>query len=407
MRAYVLIGLLAALVSFVVSAGVFKLSKKYRLAPAIRARDVHTTPTPRLGGIAMFCGVVIAFGVASQLKNFGITYFTLIFADPGPIWAILGACLLIVVVGIVDDLLDLDWMIKLGAQLLAAGLLAWQSIQIVSLPVGNSLVVGSPVANFALTVFLTVLVMNAINFIDGLDGLVAGVAIIANGVFFVYTYLLVQQTNPNNYFNLSSLIAVIIVGVCVGFLPFNWHKARMFMGDSGALLVGLLMAVSTIAVTGQLNPGALTDRSVVLAAYIPIILPFAVMLVPLLDFSLAIIRRVQAGKSPFSADRKHLHHRLLDMGHTHLQAVLIFYGWTAVIAVGFLLIFVMQSFLVPLIFMGVGFIACAAMTLAPLGRRKRTEIDVQSADSNSAAADVLAPYDPLDEASEDRIRLDD
>ncbi|WGD36617.1 MraY family glycosyltransferase [Lysinibacter sp. HNR] len=407
MRAYALIGLLAALVSFAVSAGVLILSKKYRLAPAIRARDVHITPTPRLGGIAMFCGVLVAFGIASQLGRFGVTYFALVFANPGPIWAILGACLLIVLVGVADDLWDLDWMIKLGAQLLAAGLLAWQSVQIVSLPLGNSLLVASPLVNFALTVFLIVLVMNAINFIDGLDGLVAGVAIIANGVFFVYSYLLVQQTSPSNYFNLSSFIAVVIVGVCVGFLPFNWHRARMFMGDSGALLIGLLMAVSTISVTGQLNPGILDDRKVLLAAYIPIILPFAVMLVPLLDFSLAVIRRVRAGKSPFSADRKHLHHRLLDMGHSQLQAVLIFYSWTAVIAVGFLLIFVMQSFLTPLIFMGLGFIVCVVITLVPLDPRKRTEVDVQAADIDSAASEVLASYDPLDEASEGRIRLND
>ncbi|MFC4223111.1 MraY family glycosyltransferase [Lysinibacter cavernae] len=403
MRLYLLIFAIAALVSGGASYIVYKLSTKYRLAPAVRERDVHSTPTPRLGGIAMFCGMLVAFAVASQIP---LPIFSIIFADPGPIWAILGAALLIVVVGIADDIWDLDWMIKLGAQMLAAGLLAWQSIQIVSLPIGNSIAIASPLANFVLTVFLVVLVMNAINFIDGLDGLVAGVAIIANGVFFIYSFLLVQQTSPNNHFNLASLIAVILVGVCVGFLPFNWHKARMFMGDSGALLVGLMMAVSTISVTGQLNPGSL-DTKVLLAAYIPIILPFAVMTVPLLDFSLAVIRRVQAGKSPFTADRKHLHHRLLDMGHSHLQAVLIFYAWTAVISIGFLFIFISQSFLFPLIFMGVGFLGCLAMTLAPLGRRKRTEIEVQLADVDSAAADVLAPYDPLDEASEKRIKLDD
>ena len=163
-----------------------------------------------------------------------------------------------------------------------------------------------------------VLVMNAINFIDGLDGLVAGVAIIANGVFFVYSYMISYgPAEQSDYFNLAQFISAVLIGACAGFLPLNWHPARLFMGDAGALLVGLLMAASTIAVTGQIDPElASNGPRVLFPAFIPILLPFAVLIVPLLDFGLAVIRRLRAGKSPFSADRKHLHHRLLDMGHT-------------------------------------------------------------------------------------------
>jgi UDP-GlcNAc:undecaprenyl-phosphate GlcNAc-1-phosphate transferase len=229
-----------------------------------------------------------------------------------------------------------------------------------------------------ITVFAIVLVMNAVNFIDGLDGLVAGVALIANGVFFIYSYLLVQETSPFNYFNLASLIAIVLVGALAGFLPLNWHRAKLFMGDAGALLVGLLMATSAIAVTGQINPGAVGLEEL-FAAFIPIILPFAVLVIPLLDFGLAVVRRLRAGKSPFAADRKHLHHRLLDMGHSHLHAVLIFYAWTAVVAIGCLMTYVFPVYLGvdanwAFLLLGVGFVICAVFTLAPLGRRKRLTV---------------------------------
>lgn len=399
MIGYLLIALAAALVTAAMSFVLLRVSRRFKIAPEVRARDVHKTPTPRLGGIAMFLGVLAAFALASTQES-----MSLVFSRPQTVWAVLGACALIVIVGVVDDLFDLDWMVKLGAQLLASGLLAWQGVQIVSLPVGDALIVGSPVVNFVLTVFLFTLMMNAVNFIDGLDGLVAGVALISNAVFFVYTLLLVEQSSPLNQFSFASLIAIALVGVTAGFLPFNWHRAKMFMGDTGALLIGLLMATSTIAVTGQLSPGDI-DQKVVLASYIPIILPIAVLIVPLVDFSLAVIRRVQAGKSPFTADRKHLHHRLLDMGHSHVQAVLIFYLWTAVLSIGFLLVFVLQSYLVPTIFIVVGGVICGFVTVVPFDTKKRNEITVQKSTANSATADVLARLDPLDIASTQPITL--
>ncbi|MCJ1694903.1 undecaprenyl/decaprenyl-phosphate alpha-N-acetylglucosaminyl 1-phosphate transferase [Rathayibacter caricis] len=385
MIAFVLVSLACAVVTFVLSFAIWRLALRYRLYPKIRNRDVHTRPTPRLGGIAMFLGMVASFGIASQ-----VPYFRLVFANPEPILAILGASLLIVLIGVADDIWDLDWTTKLAGQLIAAGLIAWKGVQIVSLPIGG-LTVGSPWMSLIITVLAIVLVTNALNFIDGLDGLVAGVALIANGVFFLYSYLLVQRTSPTDYFNLASLIAVVLVGACAGFLPINWRPARMFMGDGGALLVGMLMATAAIAVTGQIDPAQLKAKEL-LPAFIPIILPFAVLIVPLMDFGLAVIRRLRAGKSPFSADRKHLHHRLLDMGHSHLHAVLIFYSWTAVVAFGCLLIFVVDVIWIPLAFLGVGLLACTVVTLAPLSRRKKLEAAAQSAE----ASPVL---DPLDRAS--------
>lgn len=381
MRLFLMLALVAAVVTLACSLLVWKLSLKYRLYPKIRERDVHTRPTPRLGGVAMFIGMLAAFGVARIVSSIDSAQFAqleIVFADPFQVPAILFAALLIVLIGVADDLWDLDWMTKLAGQFLAAGLIAWQGVSIVSLPIGGpdgGILVGSSWLSAIITVFAIVLVMNAINFIDGLDGLVAGVALIANGVFFLYTYLLVQKTSPFNYFNLASIIAVVVVGACIGFLPLNWHPAKLFMGDAGALLVGLLMATSAIAVTGQINPASL-ELGELFPAFIPIILPVAVLVIPLLDFGLAVIRRVRAGKSPFSADRGHLHHRLLDMGHTHLAAVLIFYAWTIVLSVGSLLTFVFPVYFgipswVAFVLLAVGVVACAVLTLAPLGRRRR------------------------------------
>ncbi len=397
MTLFVALALVAALVTFAGSLLVWKLSLKYRLYPKIRERDVHTRPTPRLGGIAMFVGILAAFGAAAFVSSLGIARFaniSIIFQDRSQVLSILAAAALIVAIGVADDLWDLDWMTKLAGQFIAAGLIAWQGVSIVSLPIGGpdgGITVGSSWMSATITVFTIVLVMNAINFIDGLDGLVAGVALIANGVFFVYTYLLVQKTSPLNYFNLASLIAVVVVGACAGFLVLNWHPAKLFMGDAGALLVGLLMATSAIAVTGQINPASL-ELGELFPAFIPIILPFAVLIIPLLDFGLAVVRRLRAGKSPFAADRKHLHHRLLDMGHSHLHAVLIFYGWTAVASVGCLLTFVFPVYFgIPsgwaFLILGIGFLVCAAFTLAPLGRRKRQTV--------AAEADDSPPYSPV------------
>jgi UDP-GlcNAc:undecaprenyl-phosphate GlcNAc-1-phosphate transferase len=400
MGLFLLLALISAVVTFGASIVVYKVSHKYRLYPKIRERDVHTRPTPRLGGIAMFLGIMVAFGV-SYLIAAQFAPLRLVFSNPTQILAILGAALLIVLLGVADDLWDLDWMTKLAGQFIAAGLVAWQ-VQILSLPIGG-LTVGSGWMSIVITVMVIVIVMNMINFIDGLDGLVAGVALIANGSFFIYSYLLVRDTSPTNYFNLASLIAAILVGACAGFLPLNWRPAKLFMGDAGALLVGLLMATSAIAITGQIDPTAL-NRSQLFPAFIPILLPVAILIIPLLDFGLAVFRRVRAGKSPFSADRKHLHHRLLDMGHSHLHAVLIFYGWTAAASIGCLLYFVLPVYLglpswYASIFLVLALLACTIVTLAPLSRRKASEAATQLTPTQNDPNEASAGFDPLDAAS--------
>lgn len=389
---YMLVTVTAAAVTYGLAVLTWKLSTKYRLYPKIRERDVHTRPTPRLGGVAMFLGIVVAFALASQVPQ-----LSLVFANPGQVIGLLGAALIIVLIGVADDIWDLDWMTKLAGQIIAAGLLAWQGIQLSTLPIGGQTIV-SPWISLSLTIFVVVLVMNAINFIDGLDGLVAGVALISNGVFFVYVYLLQAQAQTE-YFNLASLTTAALIGACIGFLPLNFHPAKLFMGDAGALLVGLLMAASAISVTGNVNSDAISQpdkfTAYFLPAFLPILLPFAVLIVPLLDFGLAVVRRLRAGKSPFTADRMHLHHRLLDMGHSHLYAVLIFYGWTLVVSVGVLGYMFLPWYWATLI-IAVGLVICTAITLAPLSRRKgRVDgLDAQDVSEEEARAALKARETP-------------
>jgi UDP-GlcNAc:undecaprenyl-phosphate GlcNAc-1-phosphate transferase len=383
---YLAVVLVTAVVTFVIALGILKLSRRYHLYPQIRERDVHTQPTPRLGGVAMFIGVVAGFAAASQFSQFDG-----IFEEPLKVGGLLLAALFIVVMGVIDDLWDLDWWTKLAGQVLAAGILAWSGIQIYTIPLPGSGVVILPVTfSLAISVLAIVLVMNAINFIDGLDGLVAGVALIANGVFFVYSYVIAYQSRDIGYLGLASLISAVLIGACIGFLPLNFHPAKMFMGDAGALLTGLLMAASALAVTGQVDPANYSYGGLLVPAFIPVLLPFAILVLPLLDFSLAVIRRLRAGTSPFAADRLHLHHRLLDIGHSHLQAVLIFYGWTAVISIG-CLAYVFVPWQWASLFLAVGIVLCAWATIVPLLRRNPIDPDAaaERVEQEGARAAVL------------------
>ena len=343
MRAYLLIALIAALTTFAATWLTAVFAKRYKIHASIRERDQHSQPVPRIGGVGMFAGFLAGLLAAA---SFG--WFDSIFLDPAPILAIAAAAAVIVVVGLLDDLIDLDWTAKLGGQLAAAGILAWQGIQIMSLPIGG-LTVGSFGASLAITILAVVLVMNAVNFIDGLDGLAAGVVAISTLAFFLYTYLLAQQTSPSNYFSTAGMLSAIVLGMTLGFLPLNWRPAKIFMGDSGAMLLGLLMATSAITVTGSIDPATVT-RNDLLPALLPLLLPIAILLLPLLDVLLSVIRRLRRGHSPFAADREHLHHQLQDLGHGHRGTVLVFYHWTLMISATLLAFFFLPTNTVMVVF---------------------------------------------------------
>lgn len=360
MSFYFFLGLGALASSFLVAFALWRVGMKYHWHRDIRPRDVHKDPTPRLGGIAVFVGILVGVGVGTQIPELAT-----VFESSRTIIAVVVAAFIVVALGVVDDIIELDWITKLSGQILAAGVVAWQGVQIVSLPIGG-ITLFSPTLSLILTVLAIVLVMNAVNFIDGLDGLVVGVALISTGVFFLYAFVLSIGETGATSFDLATLLTVLLAGALLGFLPVNWHPAKMFLGDSGSLLVGLMMSVSAISVTGQIDPATVSPTQL-LPAFLPVILPLAVLIVPLVDFALAVVRRLRRGMSPFDADRAHLHHRLLDMGHTHRQAVLILYAWTAVLAIGTLMFLFVAWYFAVLIIL-VGLVGSAIVTLSPDNR---------------------------------------
>ena len=172
--------------------------------------------------------------------------------------------------------------------------------------------------------------INAVNFVDGLDGLAAGTVAIGAMAFFGYTYVLTRNTSPDSYASLAATLGAALIGICLGFLPHNFNPATIFMGDCGSMLLGLMSAATAIVVTGQIDPISISYGRA-LPAFLPVLLPLAMMLLPLTDMMLAVVRRVSAGKSPFHPDRMHIHHRLLSAGLTHRRVVLVMYMWTAAV----------------------------------------------------------------------------
>jgi len=174
------------------------------------------------------------------------------------------------------------------------------------------------------------LVINAVNFVDGLDGLASGIVAVCAIAFFAFSYILAVD-NGFSRAGAPSLVMAIVVGLCLGFLPHNYHPAKIFMGDSGAMFLGLLLSASAITLTGQIDVNALSGANS-RSTFVPLILPFTVLAIPLLDLGMAVVRRLRAGRSPFAADREHLHHRLLRMGNSQRRATFILYLWTVMFA---------------------------------------------------------------------------
>ncbi|MFA1539981.1 MraY family glycosyltransferase [Actinomadura monticuli] len=329
MREYLLTILVAALVAYLLTPSVRRFAVWFGAQAVPRDRDVHVIPTPRLGGLAMFGGMLAALVVATGLPEMRKVL------DDGDISVAKALTLsggLIVLIGIADDRWEVDALTKFAGQVAAAGIFIMQGIQIyvIPLPTGESLSL-PPAYGVPLTVLVVVATINAVNFIDGLDGLAAGVVGIAALALFSYAYLL-SRTIGLTTLTGATLIAAILFGMCLGFLPHNFSPARIFMGDTGSMLIGLLLSASTIMLTGQFDPAILANG--LFPFFVPILLIPAVAAVPFADMLLAVWRRTNQGRSPFSPDKQHLHHRLLQLGHSTRRAVLIMYFWVGLLASG-------------------------------------------------------------------------
>ena len=375
MREYGLTILVAAAVTYLFTPLVRRFAIAVGAEHRGRARDVHTEPVPLLGGIAMYLGLAAALLVASRL-----THLSTVFMGTRVGSGLLLAGGLVVLMGFVDDRWGLGAITKLAGQVGAGAILVWSGAVVAWLPVpgGGTLSLTSD-QQTVLTILVVVVTINAVNFIDGLDGLAAGIVGIGAAAFFLYYYTLTkrlgldEQTNP-------ALASAILAGVCLGFLPHNFHPARIFMGDTGSMLLGLLLAYAPISSLASLDPNTLTNPSAYSGGTVnrfpeilPLLVPAIIMLIPYADLLLAVVRRTRAGQSPFSADKKHLQHRLLAIGHSHRASVLIMYLWAALFAGTVVLLSIMRTKLLVLAFVtlaGVLVLLLASMPrLRPWNRR--------------------------------------
>ena len=335
MREYLLVFLVALSVTYLLTVVAREIALRTGAVAAVRDRDVHAEPIPYLGGIAMFGGLCAAYLVARELPFLSTRSEAFVFVDAG---TVLMAGALVCALGVLDDIFDIDALTKLGGQVLAAGLLVVLGVRFYWFP-------GADGTQFALDnaqgVLLTLVVvigtMNAVNFVDGLDGLAAGVVGIGASAFFLYSYS-VSVENDLTRATTGALLSAMLAGVCAGFLPHNFHPARLFMGDSGSMLIGLVLSASALTLTGQFFGMPETGGNSLFVTVLPVLLPVSLLMVPIADLVLAVVRRTRAGRSPFSADKQHLHHRLLEIGHSQRRAVFIMWMWAAILAAGAVLV---------------------------------------------------------------------
>lgn len=368
LRELVLVLLIACTVTYLVTGVVRSVILRYGRMAAPRERDVHQVPMPRLGGVAMFTGLVVAVVVANQLPA-----LTRGFPPVTPdMTAVLMAAFVIVVVGVVDDLYDISWVLKLGGQIVGAVVMSLMGLSwyLFYLPFGDgTTLILDQVQSTILTALLTVTIVNAMNFVDGLDGLAAGLGAIAAGTILIYSLTILHDQSGTVAAYPPAIISAALVGICMGFLPHNFSPARIFMGDSGAMLIGLLLSAACTSASGRIN-AALYGPADMVALLSPVIVVLAALSIPLLDLVMAVVRRVSQGKSPFSPDKKHLHHRLLRIGHSQKRVVLVLYTWVGVVAFGAVGLTVL-----PLSVMAISFsllvIVAMTVTVVPLWRENR------------------------------------
>ena len=329
-RELALLVLVAASVSYLLTGVVRYAVMRSGWLAQPRLRDVHDVPKPQLGGLAMFSGILAAVALASVLPalNRGFPPMT------PDMTAIVAAGVVLLIIGIVDDLYDLDALTKLIGQVAAALIMSFMGVNwyLLYIPFGGgSTLILDPILSSVLTVVFTVALINAFNFVDGIDGLAAGLGMIAAGAILVYSMVLLHDQGGTVAAYPPAMMSACLFGACLGFLPHNFEPARIFMGDTGAMLIGLFLAGASVSASGRIAP-SMYGVADVIALMSPIVVVVAAISVPMLDLLLAVVRRVRQGKSPFSADKMHLHHRLLSMGHSHRRVVLVLYTWVSVVA---------------------------------------------------------------------------
>lgn len=363
-----LVLLIAAAVTYLTTGIIRILMVKSGRIAEIRARDVHTHPTPRMGGVAMFTGLGVAVFLASQLPALNRGFMPV---TPEMTAVLLGGAA-VILIGVLDDLYELSATTKLIGQFFAAGLMAvmglsWNTLY---LPFGEgTTIILDQIQGVLVTSLFTVALINAINFIDGLDGLAAGLGGIAGSAILLFSLTVLYDQSGAVSAYPPAIIAASLVGICAGFLPHNFEPARIFMGDSGSMLIGLLLAAAATSASGKITM-SLYGAADLVALLSPFLVVVAAVFLPMLDLVMAVMRRVSKGQSPFAADRLHLHHRLLRMGHSHRQVVLVLYCWVSAVGLGAVSFSILPPLAAALLSV-VAILVAGMLTVRPLRRAGR------------------------------------
>jgi UDP-GlcNAc:undecaprenyl-phosphate/decaprenyl-phosphate GlcNAc-1-phosphate transferase len=410
MREYLFILIIAAAVTYLLTPFVRRGAVAMHAQHAPRARDVHKEPTPLLGGVAMYAGLVAALLVADRLSYLAQAFPPSPRGHPSTIDGLLLAGGLLVLVGIVDDRWGLGAISKLAGQIAAGGIVVWSGAYLPWIPwPGSETILLEPDLSYTVTILIIVVTINAVNFIDGLDGLAAGVVGISAIAYLIYSYELTNSVGIPSQ-SVPAVTSAVLAGVCIGFLPHNFSRARIFMGDTGSMLLGLLLAYGPISSTASLDQNILVHFSQGahpvnrFPTILPLLLAGAIWIIPYTDMLLAVIRRTMKGMSPFDADRQHLHHRLLNLGHSDRSAVLLMYLWAALFCGLVVGLSVLRISLVWFAVITLGAIGALVLATAPKlrpwhsaggGKRERARGSrTRSDDPLSATADLAAPVGP-------------
>jgi UDP-GlcNAc:undecaprenyl-phosphate/decaprenyl-phosphate GlcNAc-1-phosphate transferase len=325
--AHLAVGATAAVITAAAVPLVARLAR--RLGATVTPQDTPDRgrgPVPSMGGLAMLLGFLAAMGVAWVLPGFE----PLFSSTSEPLALVLGA-VVIVIIGVADDILTLPPTVKLAGQIIAALGVVILGIQLVYFWIpGVEVIALSSDLGFPLTILALVAMINAMNLIDGLDGLAAGIAAIGALAFFAFTVRSQTSGLVEGVPNAATLVAAIVAGMALGFLVHNWYPARIIMGDTGSMLLGLLLGAAGVTYVGRTAAPSSAD----FYGSIPLLVPVLVLAIPFLDSAFAVIRRVIARRPITSGDRGHLHHVLLAFGHSHRRAVLVLYYWSALLALG-------------------------------------------------------------------------
>ncbi|MGV2831265.1 glycosyltransferase family 4 protein [Myxosarcina sp. GI1(2024)] len=290
------------------------LGLKLGMVDRPNARKIHKAPVVRVGGVSIFVGTITALLIVWRLGGFS----TVSVRGEGEIWAVIIGSICYFAIGFADDLFNLTPISRLLMQVFVAAICWFMGVRIdfLSVPFDSLIQVGW--LSLPITIIWLVGMANAINWIDGVDGLAAGVSGIAAVVMLVVTLFMHQSA--------AALIAAALAGGALGFLRYNFNPAQIFMGDGGAYFMGFTLAA--VGVIGLVKTTAITA----------VLLPYLILAVPILDMSAVILSRLSKGKSPFVADKSHLHHWLLKAGISQRQTVLFIYAltlWVGSLAMGF------------------------------------------------------------------------